>query len=271
MNKKYLSYISVAGVLAISAIAVPAFAQTDANQQSTTSVGAPSARHGEMGRGMMGHGRHGVFGTVSAINGNSITLTSKMPMPPTSTSTTPTATTTTYTIDATNATVTKDTTASSVSAIAVGDTLMVEGTVTGTTVTATKIHDGMPKQGQGKGEQGIQNPIISGNGQPVVAGAVTSISGNTIMITNKSNVTYTVDATNAKIAKGNTLGALATIAVGDTVIAQGTVNGNTVTAVSVVDQGQMTATSTTNNQQGQEHPQGFLHSVGSFFSRMFGF
>ena len=55
-------------------------------------------------------------------------------------------------------------------------------------------------------------------------------------VTNKSNVTYTVDATNAKIVQGQNTIAVSNVAVGDSVVVQGTVNGNSITASSVIDQ-----------------------------------
>ena len=72
-------------------------------------------------RGGMGMGANG---TVTAVNGNTITLTGKN--------------NTTYTINASGATV-KAVTDSSVGNIKVGDTLSVQGSASGTTVTATNI------------------------------------------------------------------------------------------------------------------------------------
>lgn len=81
--------------------------------------------------------RPAVVGTVVSISGTTLTVSSKNWQR--SGSTTPAATTT-YTVDATNAAVTKAGTTSSVSSIAVGDQLMIKGTATGTAVTATKIN-----------------------------------------------------------------------------------------------------------------------------------
>jgi hypothetical protein len=81
-----------------------------------------------MGRG--GHGRgQGVIGTVSAVNGSTITLTGKDG--------------TSYTVDAGSATVQKRVTGS-LGDVTVGDTIGVQGTVSGTSVTATTIMDDMP-------------------------------------------------------------------------------------------------------------------------------
>ena len=121
---------------------------------------------------------------------------------------------------------------------------MVQGTVSGTKVTATTIRDGvMPGgmksgTGTGAGKGAPQMPSgITGNGEPVVGGNITAINGSTLTITNKSNVTYTIDATNATIMKGNATSTLSNVAVGDSVVVQGTVNGTSVTASTVIDQG----------------------------------
>ena len=105
---------------------------------------------------------------------------------------------------------------------------------------------------------------ITGNGQPVIAGTISAVSGDTLTVTNKSNVTYTVDATNAKIVQGQTTIAVSNLAVGDSVVVQGTVNGNSVTASSVIDQKVSTTGTTT-------QPRGFFGMIGSFFSHIFGF
>jgi uncharacterized protein DUF5666 len=222
----------------------------------------------------------GVFGTVASISGDTITLTSKG-FGPHASSTTPT----TYTVDATNATVTKDNAASSVSAIAVGDMVMAQGTVSGTNVTATKIMDGivpgmMGGKGMGPGRGGMASSTmgmhgmgasIAGNGEPVIGGGVTAISGTTLTVTNKSNVTYSVDASAATVIKGNATSSVSSIAVGDNVVVQGTVNGTAVTASSVMDQGAAPAS----GNSGSSGPKGFMGGViggiTGFFQHLFGF
>ena len=83
-------------------------------------------------KGMGGHeGRGpGVQGTVTAVNGTSLTVTGQDG--------------TIYTVDASSADATKMQTIT-VSDITVGDTVGVQGTVSGTTVTAVHIMDGMRK------------------------------------------------------------------------------------------------------------------------------
>jgi hypothetical protein len=201
----------------------------------------------------------GVFGTVSSISGNIITVTSKQSSD----------TTATYTVDATSATITKDNATGTIASIVVGDTIMAQGTLTGTNLVATTIRDGvMMNRGSKTGTttETSQTPSITGNGEPLVAGTVSAISGATLTITNKSNVTYTVDATNAKVVQGQNTISISGIAVGDDVVAQGTVNGNSVVASSVIDQKPATTASSTTTTH-----KGFFGSIGSFFSKLFGF
>jgi hypothetical protein len=235
---------------------------------SGTNVTATTIRDGMMGRDMGQMGMHapGVFGTVASISGNSLTVTGKVGLGGTAG--------TTYTVDATNATVTKNGSSSSVSNIAVGDTVMVAGTVSGTNVTATAIRDGMP-QGKGPGAASALNSTIKGNGQPVIGGAVTALNGSILTVTNKSNVTYTVDATNATVTVAGAASSVGSVNIGDNVIVQGTVNGSSVTASSVVDQGAaQTATANTNTTTGTPAPHmggGFMGMFGGLFQRLFGF
>ena len=246
MNRKI--YLSTFALLLLVSVGVATKVFAD-----TTNIGLKGGIRAGMGDTMMNHGG-GVFGTVTAVSGNSITLTSK--------GFGPNKTATTYTIDATGATVMKDGVASSVSNIAVGDSISVQGTVNGTSVTATNIRDG---RGAGPNNTaGLEASIPEGNGQPIIGGSVTAVSGSTITITNKSNVAYTVDVSGAKITKSGKAGTATDIVVGDTVIAQGTVNGTAVTAVNFVDQGQIKAG------HGPAH-KGFFGAIGSFFARLFGF
>ncbi len=280
MNKKYASALAATALVATSLFAVSAFADTTA--QASPQQPEQGQHEGFMGGMMRGKsggmmmGQHGILGTVASINGTTLTVTTKarpMRAPENSTTTTPVPATPapiTYTVDASKATVMKAGSASAVSNIAAGDTIMVMGTTSGTTVTASRIMDGFVMGARPAGTEDMQNSVITGNGEPVVAGSVTAISGNTITITNKSNVTYTVDATNAKVEKGNAASAISNVAVGDMIVAQGTVNGNSVTASSVLDQG-ATPTTPANGQPAPAAHKGFFGAIGGFFSHLFGF
>jgi Domain of unknown function (DUF5666) len=212
----------------------------------------------------------GVFGTVSAINGTTLTVTSK------GGPSTQSSSGTTYTVDASNAIVVKDGATSTVSAIATGDTVMVQGTVSGSSVTATKINDGMPQGQQGgmMGKGGGALASLQGNGEPVIGGSVSAISGDTLTVTNKSNVTYSVDATNATVIVKNATSSISAIATGDNVVVQGTVDGTAVTASTVIDQGAQSSggNNGTTGGPGMMHGiGGVMGAIGGFFQHLFGF
>ena len=278
---KYLSAaVTLATVAGIATAIVPAFAATPTITPGATHARGDWSAKGQMMRGKGGPRggmmKPGVFGTVSAISGNTITIAGK-------TGFGSTATSVTYSIDATSATITKANVAGSISSIAVGDTIAVQGTVTGTNVVATSIRDGIAMRGnRGIEDEAIgapeqpgdvsQTPAV-GNGQPIVAGSVTSVSGSTIAITNKSNATFTIDASNAKFLQGKTTIALSNIAVGDSIIAQGTINGSAVTASTIVDETHPQAAPTTTPGTPAPKPasHGMFGGIGSFFKHLFGF
>lgn len=76
-----------------------------------------------------------VIGTVIAINGTTITLKSKVRF---------NGEVTAYTVDASNATITKNTHTASGLGIAVGDTVIIRGTITGIIFAAKVINDKTP-------------------------------------------------------------------------------------------------------------------------------
>lgn len=164
--------------------------------------------------------QHGVSGTVTAVSGNTITLTGKNG--------------TMYTIDAASTTVDK-VSSITVSQIVAGDTLMVRGSVSGATVTAAHIMDGvMPMKGHGRdGDHGRFD-------RPHVVGTIQAVNGSSLTVLGKNGTTYTVDATSAKVMKfvqgaKPAQSTLSSVAVGDLVGIRGTVSGTTVTATSVMD------------------------------------
>jgi len=284
-SKKYLAgALSLATAMSLVAV-IPAFADTTVPTTPTTTTRPAGSWQGQArGAGGM-HGqmagmKPAVFGKVSAVSGNTITVSQQAFGKPgtTGTTTTPPAATT-FTVDATNAKVTKSNAASTVAAIAVGDMVFVQGTVSGTNVTATTIRDGVMMMRGTPGKPGTNptgkapSPVaspITGNGQPVVAGTISAISGSTLSITNKSNVSYTVDASNAKIVQGQNTVTISNVTVGDSVVIQGTVNGNSIVASSVIDQAKPATTATATGAKPQARP-GILGQLGQFFSHLFGF
>jgi hypothetical protein len=146
---------------------------------------------------------------------------------------------------------------------------MVQGTVTGTNVTATTICDGIGNPGIGFGRGGVKNvssttPVFTGNGQPIIVGTISAINGQAISITNKSNIVYTVDTTNAKFLQGNNTSNISTLKTGDTVLVQGNVNDTSVTASSIINQ------TRPENTKNNPHPSLF-GGIGQFFMHIFGF
>ncbi len=263
MNKKYVSLVVAVAILLGLVAVTPALAAT--GQEKTWAPGQGQTRGigNMMGKGRQGTPKLAVIGTVSTINGNTFTVNSMRRGLGGAT------TTTAYSVDATNATIMKNNATSSLSSVAVGDTVLVQGTISGTNVTATTIRDAvMPIGNRGKGMGGkgtaSSSPIsqIQGNGQPVVAGKVSTVSGSTISITtNNGNITYSVDASSATITSGGKASSVSSIVAGDTVIVQGAVNGTSITASTVIDQ---------TKPANPSHP-GFFGSIGNFFSHLFGF
>jgi hypothetical protein len=301
---KKINIVSTAAALAMIAsvaMIVPAFAQTSAVVSvAPVTVGGGGAVHPWPARPMA---MAGIFGTVSAMNGTTLTVVAgsmrMRPMPErpgTVASGTPgsmmgSMATTTYTVDASNATIYKGTATTTIESVAVGDTVVVQGKTTGTNIVATIIRDGavmpnpggpmkpvMPGYGEGHGmnSSSTSAPVIQGNGEPVVGGSVTAILGTTLTVTNPSNVTYTISAGSATIVKNGTSTAFSNIVVGDNVVVQGVVNGTSITASSVIDQGMKGAgasgTSTVGINVGAKMGfGGIFGAIGGFFQHLFGF
>jgi hypothetical protein len=165
---------------------------------------------------------------VTAVSSNTITVTDKR-------------TGTSFIVDASSATIdkfappvsgTKPTTKPTptvitVSQIAVGDNVTIEGTVNGNNIVATKISDGMMFMG-GFGGMG------RGPGSRGAMGTVSAVNGSTITLTGKNGTTYTVNAGSATVKKV-TDSSVSNIAVGDTLMVNGATSGDTITATNIVD------------------------------------
>lgn len=274
MNKKNISTALI--VAASIATMSQAFAEEapQNTQNKGKALGVYNQGRGEHqgGRQMM-LSRPAAVGTVTAINGNTLTLTEKVRPGDTPSQAK------IFTIDLSGATVMKNNATSSPSSIIVGDSLFVQGTVTGTTIKATIVHDGEPEKGnRPMGGSGMMMNM-NGNGQPVIAGTVSAINGTSITITNRSNVVYTADIAKAAISKNNATTTIQSVVAGDNVIVQGTINGTSVIASTVIDNGaqkaqDVEATSNKihkNEDMNQSQKTGFLGQMTGFFSRMFGF
>ncbi len=260
-SKTSLSIISIlvfgAGILATA----PALAAT---------TGVETGQR--FGRGQLQQRQNGVSGTITAINGTNLMVSGRQGFGNAGTAIT-------YTVDTSAAKVFKDNVASSLSTLAVGNSLRIEGTISGTNIAATSIRfnsnggpQGMRTNGKGERFGSSTIPAITGNGQPVVAGSVTAISGATITVATRSGIQYTVDTASAKIVKGQATISLANVMVGDTVVVQGLTSGTSITASSVIDQNKPVVASIgagTEVKNGNHF--GFFGQMGGFFKKLFGF
>lgn len=196
---------------ALAAIGAGAAGSMIASAQTNTGSQTQNA-----GMHMRGWG-DGVAGTITSLSGNTMTVTGKNG--------------TTYTVDISNAKILKASkgaapSTASASSLAVGDTVGVRGTVTGTSVSATEVVDGIGAMGRGH--------HMGGKGMHGVQGTVSAVNGNTITITGNNGTTYTIDASKAQVGKVVTL-SVSDIKVGDTIGVQGSVSGTSVTANHIMD------------------------------------
>ena len=118
----------------------------------------------------MGAMRNGVFGTVTAVDGTTITVDGRQGT---------TTASTTYSVDASNAKVIEGpaTSTASISDISVGDRVVVQGTVTGTSIAATTIIDGKFMIMGGPGMPGMRGPRGASTTPGMWKGGATSTPG----------------------------------------------------------------------------------------------
>ncbi len=176
-----------------------------------TGIVAAQSGTGSMANERSERGPH-VGGEITAINGSALTVSDKRSG-------------TSYTVETSGATIMKDGASAELSSFAVGDRVMAEGTINGTTVTATKVFGGIKGSFGGHGGRG------KGHG---VMGEVTAVNGSTITVTGMDGTSYTVNADGASV-KRIAAGALSDIAVGDRIGVHGEVSGTNVTATTIMD------------------------------------
>ncbi|MEK7106126.1 MAG: DUF5666 domain-containing protein, partial [Patescibacteria group bacterium] len=122
---------------------------------------------------------------------------------------------------------------SNLSGFVVGDNVVVQGTLSGTNLSAKKL-------------VAMHLPVGT------IIGKITASSGTTLTVLGTDNKTYTVLTTDASIkAKGKD----GTLAVGDSVIAKGDITGTTLTAKTVSE---------------EKLKGGFFNRFGLFFKSIFG-
>ncbi len=207
------TFIIVSGMAFSLLVSTPTFAST------IDATGGQASNERKMGHSGVDRGAiSGIVGTVASITGSTLMVNGKN--------------STLYSVDATSAQILKDkSTAMIITDIKVGDMVMVKGKITGTTVVATVIKDGIP----------ALNLNSNYNRKfPGIMGIVNSLDGTTFTVTNESGVVYTIDASHAVITKGVVSKKPATVQIadiktGDTVMVMGAVNGTSVTAEKIFD------------------------------------
>jgi hypothetical protein len=125
----------------------------------------------------------------------------------------------------------------SLAGFVVGDNVMVQGALSGTTIVAKTI---------------VALHLPAGT----LMGKITAVNGTTLTVLGSDNKTYTVLTSDASLkAKGDKHEGLGGLAVGDTVVIKGDLNSTNTT---------VTATLVT------EEKGNILHRVGNFFKGIFG-
>jgi hypothetical protein len=171
----------------------------------------------------------GVVGKVTAISGNTITINAKNAVA--------------YTVNASNAKVWKNrNNAATLADVKVGDTVIVQGAITGTSVTATNIID--------------VNLPVNKDKVSMITGTVTAISDTAITLKGTDGTVYTAtivgssfkDNKDKEYDKDK-------IKVGDTVTIKGTVSGTTIDATTVTE--------------GKVRGEGFFRRFEQFFRNLF--
>ena len=223
-------FLAGAALLATSLSPLAVSAQV-VGQTTTGSINThfSAGVHAHGPRGPQHGPKNMVFGKVSAINGNTLTVTGQNQ--------------TSYTIDVTSAKLSKgfmkNAATITLADIKVGDMVSATGTITSTSVVATSLNDmGTPPVG---GHRPTGMGTTKRTHAPMVMGTISAVSGNTLTLAARNNTTYDVDATNAKITKGfgknATTEPVAALTTGDHIAATGSLNGTTVTATSIMDLG----------------------------------
>jgi hypothetical protein len=276
-------------------------------------MGSSQGQGGEQGQGgdqkqgnQNKNGNEMISGKVTEVDDDTITITGKKGFGGKEETAS-----TTYTIDASNAKVSNMTnsannkttvSSNSVSDIAIGDRIIVEGKVSGTTITATSIIIGVQINGNNTGDQhNGKNASSSPRGDFKnfnYSGEITAIDDETISLSTKNSgkdnnsdtTSYSVDTSNAKITSGQgdsqeTL-SVSDLSVGDTIGVTGTASDNTITATAItkIEKSSSSSQETKNNgndksdrngdrrhassSQGNE-TNGFFQNIFSHFKNFF--
>lgn len=233
----------------------------------------------------------GIRGTVTAVNGTTITLNAK---------TASTTVFTTYSIDASNSLFVKNKATSTTINVSVGDFVVAQGTLVDTNMTAKVVISGVPPVGQKQSDERREDKkekkeekredkkeSNEKNKKDVlkrmfdIRGVVTAVNGFALTVdgrgaTSTATTTYSVDATNAKIFKDRATSTVSSIFVGDKVLVRGAVNETSVEATIIYDGKlppmEMKKLSDEDGNSRMARPEAkFLNKIGAFFKEFFRF
>lgn len=227
MQKKSVIFIAAAVIISsamlIGSVQASTMRSSNRNKRNTTVL-----MHGQA------INKPVVVGTVSAISGNTLTVSDNKNI--------------VYTVDVASAKITKKfgmtTQTLTIADVKIGDKVVVNGTVAGTAVTATAVFDGA----NGKSEAGEREKGFSATTTRGIFGKVTGVNGSTFTVetvgirshgwskTNNVTSTYTVSvASTTVVTKDKKSAIISDLIVGTNVMVRGTVDTvvHTVTATNI--------------------------------------
>jgi hypothetical protein len=208
LSHKYIT-LPILALIAICGGAVLGYTHLGSAAQDIADI------HGSMQGMMGGFATPHVDGTITAIDGSTITITADQNHGGG-----------TFKIDTSNATFTKDGASSSIGDYKVVDRVWAGGSINGTDVSATAINNS-------RGGKGMMGHGGMGKGHGVV-GTVESISGSTVTVKGIDSTTYTVETKDASVER-KVVGSLSDVKVGDQIGVHGTLSGTNVTATHIMD------------------------------------
>ena len=228
----------IAGGVAAAVLAAGGFFGVDAIASHTKSVASAAASGGPGGQGGFGGGQGGgprggggVFGTIKAIDGPSLTVTTNDGS--------------TETVTTTRATTTTRAVAAALSDVKIGDQVVVMGTGT-TTIAATSITDtgtnaataapagaGQAGGSRANGGGGPPGGGPFGAGGELIAGTVAQVGSGALTVTESSGTTVAVKTSSSTTVTTVETIDVADLAVGQSVIVRGTTSNGTVTATAI--------------------------------------
>lgn len=235
---------AAAAIIAIVAMTLIGHSSSKDDSTTASTQNDPAAAGATRGRfGPRGMGQNGVSGTVSAIDGNTITVRAEQ-FGTGGSGSGDTPKTITYTVTTSNATKVTESVAGSLSDLAAGDTVIVSGAESNGTIDAARIaqvdssrfgRGGQSGPGTGPGS-GPGSGRFGNEQEPntITFGKVRSVSGDTMVIDGASGNTLTVMTTSQTPVMITKKLELSSLKVGDRIRATGTVSGKHVAATAIV-------------------------------------